>query len=188
MSKTPLKVPRRRRPRAFSKLSLQRLDLTFCTTFRVRGWGGTGDLLLKSFAGWKKTYKRECYLGETSVSLRLAQVLEPPWKFSPGQYAPKPGVLLGGGWPEEGRGGRGWCQHLEEEEAKKTEIIIWYQLGWGASQGLEKIMTRGRRLVPTSGGGGRGWWTTKWTTKEERHYEDCGTQQVSHVSKSNASC
>ena len=66
----------------------------------------------------KKTYKRKCYLGGTSVSLWLARELEPPWewKFSPGQYAPKPGELhraqvfvLGGGWPEEGRGGWGWC-------------------------------------------------------------------------------
>ena len=55
---------------------------------------------MKSFAGWKKTYKRECYLGETSVSLRLAQVLEPSWecKFSPGQYAPKPGELQVWSW------------------------------------------------------------------------------------------
>ena len=81
----------------------------------------------------EKTYKRKCFLAETSVSLRLARELEPPWecKFSPGQYAPKPGEL---------HQGPGLC------------------LGrWMTRRG-----TRRMRLVPTFGGGGSGTTTLTW--------------------------
>ena len=79
----------------------------------------------------EKTYKRKCFLAETSVSLRLARELEPPWewKFSPGQYAPKPGELhqgpglvLQGGRPEEGHGGWDWCQAPQVPEEEEEEI------------------------------------------------------------------
>ena len=109
----------------------------------------------------EKTYKREWYLGETSVSLRLPQVLEPPWecKFSPGQYAPKPGephqgpgLVLGGGWSEEGRGGLHWCQHPEEEGE------VHERQGWQGGIMCSVVGGRLRRRRELREGGGKKLW------------------------------
>ena len=175
------------------KIISQRLDPCFCMTLRVRGWGGTVDLLLKSLAGWKKPIK------ESAFSQKPQSVFDWLGSWNPHENANShPGstlpnlassiraqvFVLGGGWPEEGRGGWGWCQPSEEEVRERQRwhggIVCSEEDFWTTRSERGK-----RKAGPTCFW--NCWWGSKCTTKEERHYEDCGTQKVSHISKSNAS-